>query len=264
MTKITVFLAVLAVFAFTLALPATALAANKLIVHKITPPTPASRYVMPYTASPVGLEKFALGISDKKRVFYTYTPRSIKPGAPAIILLHGADRTGISTADMWKKAAERHGILLLSPDADGRSWNYFSEKPFLDALVKFLKHDKRVNPQRIYLFGHSSGAMTAMPLAAALSEDIAAAAVHAGMVTQKELLPVIKGAKRKIPVCVINGSDDKTIPALRARYAAQIFAEAGHPAAYIELTGHNHWYYTIADWINELAWQCMHDLGRKP
>lgn len=248
--------------AATIIMPIQVFAAENLITHKITPPTPASHYVMPYTANPVGLEKYALVIDGKNRSFYMYVPRSLKPDAPAIILLHGAHRTGISTADMWRNSAERHGILLVSPDADGTHWDYFNEKPFITTLVNFLKQEKRVNANRIYLFGHSSGAMTAMPMAAALSEDIAGAAVHAGMVTQKQLLPVINGAKRKIPVCVINGSDDKSIPAIRARYAAQLFASAGHPAAYIELAGHNHWYYTIADWINELAWQCMHDMGR--
>jgi len=209
------------------------------------------------------LEKYALGIAEKKRVFYLYVPRSLKPHAPAIILLHGADRNGISMADSWRKSAERHGLLLVAPDAVDGYWDFATDKTFISALVQFLQQDKRVHPQRIYLFGHSNGAVAALPLAANFSEGFAAAAIHAGMVTKKEFLPVINGAKRKIPLCVINGSDDKSMPATRARYAATLFANAGYPAAYIELTGHNHWYYTLSDWINELAWQCMSDLISK-
>lgn len=241
----------------------SAFAAEKPATHRMTPPLPAAQYKTGYTPSPVGLEKFALGIDGNKRVFYSYTPRSLKPSAPAVLLLHEAGRNGIAMADMWRKNAERHGLLLIAPDAAGGDWDYAAEKAFLTALVHFLKQDKRVDPARLYLFGHAGGAKTALPLGAALSEHFAAFSVHAGMVTEKGLLPVINGAKRKIPVCVINGSADKTVPAIRANYAAQLFATAGHPAAYIELTGHTHWYYSLGDWINELAWQCMLDLGKK-
>jgi predicted esterase len=240
-----------------------AVAAEKLTTHMITPPIPASRYIMPYTPSPVGLEKYALGIAEKKRVFYLYVPRSLKPHAPAMILLHGAERDGISMADSWRKSAERRGMILVAPDAVDHYWDFDADKAFIAALLQFLQQDKRVDARRIYLFGHSNGAVVGLPLVALFSQNLAAAAIHAGMVTNKKFLPVIKASKRKIPLCVINGSDDASMPAIRARYAAQLFADAGHPAAYIELTGHNHWYYTLSDWINELAWQCMSDLAKK-
>ncbi|TNE33001.1 MAG: hypothetical protein EP349_00420 [Alphaproteobacteria bacterium] len=262
MTKRIVFFLLLATLLPLFFAPQAA-ANEKLTTHMVTPPIPPSRYVMSYNASPVGLQKYALGIGERKRVFYLYVPRSLKPDASAMILLHEEGRDGISMADSWRKFAERHSAILAAPDADGGVWDFKTDQVFIDSLIKFLQQDKRINPRRIYLFGHSGGAVVALPLAAAFSERLAGAATHAGMVTNKSFLPVIKAAKRKIPLCVINGSDDKSTPAVRARYAAQLFADAGYPAAYVDLAGHNHWYYTLSDWINELAWRCIQDLAAK-
>jgi len=234
---------------------------KNLVIHRVQPPIPPTGYVTIYNENAQGLEKYSAMVNGQKRSFYLYAPQSMRQGSPdpasAIILLHGSGRTGVSMAENWKNSADRHGIILVAPDALGDRIDYATDKPFVEALINFLKKDRRFAPDRIYLFGHSSGAIAALPMAAALSEKLNAASVHAGMLLEKDHLKIIQTATTKVPVCLINGSEDKSIPPVRARYAAQVFTDAGFNTVYVELTGHNHWYYTLADWINEMAWKCM-------
>jgi len=241
--------------------PLTEVAAKSLVIHSIQPPIPPTGYVMLYNENAKGIEKYAVMINGQKRSFHLYAPQNMRQGSPvpgsAIILLHASGRTGVSMAENWKRSADRHGIILIAPDAVGDRLSFETDKVFVEALINFVKKDRRFAADRIYLFGHSSGAIAALPMAAALSGKLNAASVHAGMILQRDYLNLIQNATPKIPLCVINGSEDKIIPAVRARYAAQVFTDAGFNTTYVELTGHTNWYYTLADWINELAWKCM-------
>ena len=165
--------------------------------------------------------------------------------------------------DMWRKNAERHGIKLFAPNGLGRGWFQDSDNTMLPKLIEEIKKDSAVDPARIYLFGHSDGATAALTHAALNSEMLAAVAIHAGAIRDESHLAAIKGAKRKIPYCIFTGTYDAIFPLETVRHAARLIAYEGHDTVFTELAGHNHWYYTLADWINEAAWNCMTSLSAK-
>lgn len=254
--------------------------AEKPTIRTLTPPIPASRYDTVYRESDEGLEKHRLflwqgGFRYTVYTYHSYTPKKLKPGKqnPAIILLHGARRSGIVMAEKWKKSADRHGIKVFAPT--GQAGQYFHGKDAdkglaadrLDndmaaKLIEKIKTDDSVDPARIYIFGHSDGAIAALRIGAAQSENLAAVAIHAGYIYDEDHLAAIRAAKRKIPHCLFIGTRDRVFPIDQVHYAAELIADEGHNTLVTEIEGHSHWYYTLAEWINEEAWNCMTGLTK--
>jgi len=264
------FLAVLGIFIFTSIAQAQPVP-KKLQELRLTPPIPTSKYKTDYKENDAGLEKHHLflfrGLGYALYTYYSYTPKSLKSGRnnPAIILLHGAGRTGVTMGEMWKKTAERHGIQLFAPTGQGHQWfrDNASDKAMIKKLMAKIIKDPSVDPSQIYIFGHSDGAGAALWLGADQSENLAAVGIHAGTIRDKAHFAAIKSAKRKIPYCIFIGSNDRTFPLKHVRHAAQLIAHEGHDTVLIELYKHNHWYYTLADWINDAAWGCMTSAAKK-
>ena len=122
--------------------------------------------------------------NGKTRAYYLYVPSTIKPGSPAplIVMLHGSGRVGMSLVEKWKDLAKKEGFIIAGPDSlDTRVWGMPQDGPdFLRDLVEELKAKYPINPRRVYLFGHSGGAIFALMMSLMESEYFAACAVHAG------------------------------------------------------------------------------------
>jgi len=118
--------------------------------------------------------------SGKTRPYYLYVPSTIKSNAPLIIMLHGSNRTGVTLVEKWKDYAKKEGIILAGPDASNlRGWGSPQDGPdFLRDLVEELKTKYPVNPRRVYLFGHSAGAVFAIEMSLMESQYFAAVAIH--------------------------------------------------------------------------------------
>ena len=110
--------------------------------------------------------KDSITSQNKKRSFYLFAPESVKSGTPAplIVLLHESGHNGLSLVDPWKALAAKEGIILVGPDSmDPSVWNSPVDGPdFLHDLVENIKSRYTINPRRIYLFGHSGGAIFAL------------------------------------------------------------------------------------------------------
>ena len=80
------------------------------------------------------------------------------------MLLHGSGRNGLSLAEKWKDLASKEGIILAGPDAANPNvWSPSEDGPdFLRDLVENLESKYPINPHRVYLFGHSGGAVYAL------------------------------------------------------------------------------------------------------
>src|SRR4030095_5965613 len=116
-------------------------------------------------ASSEKVVKDSITSQNKNRTFYLFVPESAKSGpAPLIVLLHGSGRNGLTLADKWKDLAAKEGIILVGPDSlDPKSWTTPVDGPdFLRDLVENLKTKFTINPRRVYLFGHSGGAIFAL------------------------------------------------------------------------------------------------------
>src|SRR5215471_6264485 len=159
-------------------------------------------------AAPMGLAqdkpkvvKDSIVSNKKKRTYYLYVPAGVKAPAPLIVLLHGSGRDGFSLIDKWKDLADKEGVIIVGPDSGGEGWSTPRDGPqFLHELVEDLKSKHSINPRRVYLFGHSAGAVFALMMSTAESEYFAATAVHAGAFRSPAELQTVGNATRKIPL----------------------------------------------------------------
>src|SRR5687768_9750169 len=124
--------------------------------------------------------KNTIDSEGKKRSYYLFIPTLVDQGKPAplIVLLHGSGRNGSVLIEHWQKIAEQEGIILAGPDSrNSASWAIPEDGPrFLRDLVEDLKSKHRVDSRRVYLFGHSAGAIFGLMISALESEYFAAAA----------------------------------------------------------------------------------------
>ncbi|HKO98800.1 MAG TPA: hypothetical protein VJU86_17505 [Pyrinomonadaceae bacterium] len=108
------------------------------------------------------ITKESFDSEGKKRTYYLYVPATLKPdgSVPLLILLHGSNRVGLSLAEKWKDLANKEGFLMVAPDSlNSAVWGTPVDGPvFLRDLVEELKAKHPIDPQRVYLFGHSGGA----------------------------------------------------------------------------------------------------------
>src|SRR5678815_1202810 len=127
--------------------------------------------------------------NGRERPYYLYVPATAKGPAPLIVMLHGSNRTGITLVEKWKDYAKKEGIIIAGPDASNlRGWGWPQDGPdFLRDLVEELKSKYPVNPRRVYLFGHSAGAIFAIQMSLMESQYFAATAIHAGALLKDDL-----------------------------------------------------------------------------
>jgi len=162
---------------------------------------------------PDKVAKESLVSNKKKRTYYLFVPAGIKAPAPLIVLLHGSGRDGFSLIDKWKDLASKEGIIIVGPDSSGEGWSTPRDGPvFLHDLVEELKSRYPINPRRVYLFGHSAGAVFALMMSTVESEYFAATAIHAGAFRSPNEFQTIDSASRKIPVAIWVGTVDPFFP----------------------------------------------------
>lgn len=205
-------------------------------------------------------EKRALVSGGKRRIYYRYEPSGIsaKQPAPLLVTLHGSGGNGWSLVYKWRKFAEKQGIVLVGPDStNSEIWNIDNDGPeFLRDLVEETRRDLPIDGRRIYLFGHSAGAVFAIEIAALESEYFAAAAVHAGAL-ESQYHSVFRYASRKTPIYLIVGTRDLLFPLPSVRATRDALAERGFPVELRELWNHNHNYYVRSAEINRYSWEFL-------
>lgn len=230
----------------------------KVVAHSVTPPVPVSRYT-PFDENPQGLESFELRYDGAPRRVFAYVPRTAGQGKPLpmLVLLHGTGRTGASVAQPWKEMADQQGILLIAPDArHTNGWSHSEDG--LDFLLEVMQAAAArypVDGRRLYLFGHSAGGHHALDLATRNSGPFAAIAAHAAALPRPGLIVrALAWTVNKKPLLLLAGTADETVPFAQVQEAADVLAASGFPVELLALEGHNHWYYTIAGFINRRVW----------
>jgi poly(3-hydroxybutyrate) depolymerase len=207
------------------------------------------------------VSKESITYNNSKRTFYLFVPDTIKPAEPSplIVLLHGSGRNGLSLVDKWKDLASKEGIILVGPDsADPSLWSIPKDGPdFLHEVVEVVKSKYSINPRRVYLFGHSGGAVFALNISMLESEYFAATAVHAGAWRQPKEYELIKYANRKIPIAIFVGTKDLFFPLAVVRMTRDTLQKQGISVDVTEMEGHDHWYYELASKINQNAWEFL-------
>jgi len=212
------------------------------------------------TATASDIKKLKINSQGKNRTYYLFVPESVtaaKP-VPLVVLLHGSGRDGLSQVEKWKELAAKEGFIIAGPDSlNSNVWSEPQDGPdFLRDLVTELESKYPINARRVYLFGHSGGAVFALFIGLQESEYFAAVAIHAGAL-RKQDYELIDQAKRKIPIALFVGTIDPFFPLNDVRATRDALQQRGLTAHLTEIAGHDHNYYVIASKINQEAWSFL-------
>ena len=127
---------------------------------------------------------------------------------------------------------------------------------FVSSLIDIVSAQHPVDPRRVYLFGHSAGAVHALILGLLESQYFAAVAVHAGAVPA-QAYPYAGRAPRKIPLAIWVGTNDAFFPLSAVRATRDGLTAQKADIKLIEMAGHTHDDYSRAPAINPQAWDCL-------
>jgi poly(3-hydroxybutyrate) depolymerase len=193
----------------------------------------------------------------KKRTYHLFVPEGVsgeKP-APLLVLLHGSGHNGRLLVEHWQKLAAQEGLILAGPDARSpEQWGIPQDGPlFLRDLVEELKRTQPVDPARVYLFGHSAGAIFGLYMTALESEYFAAVASSAGALREKDFR-MLDEAERKVPVALFVGTRDPLFPVSVVRATRDAYKQRGFNVELIEIPNHDHNYYKLSADIGAKAW----------
>lgn len=171
---------------------------------------------------------------------------------PTIVLLHGSGRTGISMLDMWRRVADAHSLVLIAPDSSSRrGWSSFADSPgFLNSVLDDAQEQYRIDRDRVFLFGHSAGAVYATMLAEDNPLGARAIGTHGGYGQVSANTP----AQPSVPLAFFLGEHDQLFSVDGARQVGRALSQNGHDVKLAFLPNHGHWYYADGPSINREAW----------
>lgn len=211
----------------------------------------------PASGAEARVEKLKLGSGRDAHTYYLYVPEKAEPGpAPLLLLLHGSGRNGMSLVDPWILLARSEGIVLVAPDAsDPQAWRFPQEGPdfFHDLVEAVVDAHKNVDRRRVYIFGHSAGAIRGLDMGVLEPGYFAAVAVHAGVVSP-EMVPLLDSPAGKIPLAIWIGTKDQFFPIDAVRRTRDLLAQHGFTVQFTEIPNHTHDYYTTSAQTNREVW----------
>lgn len=220
-------------------------------------------------ASKAGKNPFTARTGDFKRHYLLesageimpyrmYVPTTFNPGRsyPLIVALHGLGGTENSFFDGYDKVfptlAEQHGYIVAAPlgyrvdggygwgvgnpprdPADRRSQD-LSEQDVMRVL-EIVRAQYKIDPSRIYLAGHSLGAIGTWKLAPKYPDIWAAIAPFSGAGAAESLTRI-----PQIPQYVVHGDNDPTVNVRGSRTMVAKMKELGIEVTYIEVPDGTH------------------------
>jgi len=175
---------------------------------------------------------------------------------PLIVALHGLGGTEDAFFDNYNKAlpplAEQHGYIVAgvlgyrvdgsygwgvgNPPADPatRRTQDFSEQDVMQVLAR-VRQQYKIDDARIYLIGHSMGAIGAWKIIAKYPDVWAAAATFAGSGAADTVVRF-----KQIPQFVVHGDNDATVNVNGSRGMVAKMKELGVEHSYVEVPGGSH------------------------
>ncbi len=162
------------------------------------------------------------------RTYRVYTPYEIdRPNLGLVIVLHGSFGDGfqIESSSGFDAQADRLGWIAVYPDGVADGWDAFGSGPawglhpgaddvvFMRALIAHFEAVDNVDPNRVYITGHSRGGMMSYRLGCEMADVVAAIApVSGNMATADGSADVPCHPARPISVMATHGTADGTIP----------------------------------------------------
>jgi len=235
---------------------------NRGVGHAMTVLTLALCAALAGGAAPAEnkVQKLTFTSGDTKGSYYLFVPEKAGAGpAPLVLLLHGSGHDGKSLIDPWLGLAKSEGIVLVAPSASNpQAWRIPQEGPqyFYDLLESVRAAHKEIDERRMYVFGHSAGAIHGLGLGLLESQYFAAVAVHAGALAP-EMGPMLAQAPRKIPMAIWVGTNDAFFPLKVVRDTRDALTAAGFETTLTEIPNHTHDYYGSSSSINKDVWKYL-------
>jgi poly(3-hydroxybutyrate) depolymerase len=167
---------------------------------------------------------------------------------PMVVLLHGVmgDEkyyfSGLFDPEVIQGEAERRGYILASVHGAGRFGGY-AGRGQEDALevIKAVTRNYKVDPNRVFLTGHSMGAAGAWLIASAKPETFAAIApVSGGVPLQGSEQSALLAKLKDMPALVIHGAKDGIVPVESSRKAVEAAKKAGVKVIFQDMPEANH------------------------
>jgi poly(3-hydroxybutyrate) depolymerase len=196
------------------------------------------------------------------RPYHLYIPASVSRDTPVplLIVLHGSGGSAQRMVERWTSLADEQGFVIAGPQSkDPLRWQ-LREDPaelFRD-LIGDIASAQAVDTRRIYLFGHSGGAVYALSLSMMQAKFFAATAVHAGAWRERQEFKVAQLATRKIPVMLFIGNRDEYFSVDSVKQTAAQLRKAQHEVSLIIMPRHDHDYGEVAESVNAQAWAFLH------
>jgi len=192
------------------------------------------------------------------RDYFLFVPASIASDTPApvLLLLHGSYSTPFDVLPQWTDVARRVGVILAAPKSIADyGWRIHDDAPaLLRDIVDDIATRRPIDRRRLYLFGHSGGAVHALTLGLLESQYFAAVAVHAGAFRERGSFKVIPLARRKIPVWITIGDRDQFFMMKDVTATETALRNGGIPVVLSIIKGHDHSYADVAPSVNRTAW----------
>jgi len=205
-------------------------------------------------------QRFSLTSGGRDRSYRVFVPDGfgkIGPG-PAVVLFNGSGSPVDGLFEPWKDIARKEGVMLIGQAAFAPgAWRIPQDSPdFTGEVVEDAKAKFKIDPRRVYLFGHSGGAGHALLLGLLESEYFAASGAHAGALRpdDRKLLDV---PQRKIPMAIWVGTKDEMVPLKMVRDTLAVLTKRGFPAQTFEIPGHTHSYSERAPEVTAAAWDFL-------
>jgi poly(3-hydroxybutyrate) depolymerase len=210
------------------------------------------------------IEKCDFKFESKWRTYYFFAPDQAGP-LPLIVLLHGSGRDGSVMANAWMRLASTERFMIVAPDSyDAWAWQSQKDSPhFIRSVVQQVNAKHPVDSGRIYLFGHSGGAVYALMLALVESEYFAATAVHAGAL-YPENFHLFANAKRHMPIALWVGDRDSFFSVGSVTATKKEFESHGFHVELIVLANQTHSYESVSVDVNDRAWEFLKKTRLEP
>jgi predicted peptidase len=186
------------------------------------------------------------------RVFIPKTYDASRP-VPLVVALHGLGASEDSWMDGYQRQlpalAEKYGYIAVSPlgyrvdgfygysyanDAASRRKQALSEQDVIQVLAR-VRQQYRIDDTRIYLMGHSMGAIGTWVLAAKYPDIWAALGPIAGTGN-----PQAVSKMKHMPQFVVHGDADPTVPVAGSRNMVAQMKSLGVDHVFVEVPGGNH------------------------
>lgn len=189
--------------------------------------------------------------------YRVYVPKSYSASTamPLVIALHGLGANEDSFFDSYShlppQLAEKHGFLLAAPlgyrrdgfygsglmggtDVASRRRSEYSEKDVLEVL-RLMKASYHVDESRIYLIGHSMGAIGTWALGSKYPQTWAALVSFSGVGA-----PALAENMKALPQFVVHGDADNTVNVSGSRNMVAALKRLNANVTYIEVAGGSH------------------------